>query len=266
MTPPYRVTLVNLTAGAKAVAPTADKLEVGQLTAEEIYQLAGNLLRLDVSANPHAEPGIIVQRGEKGWRIAAHAGRLRMYKSTSLFDEYWTVESAQGLAQLTPFSQQSNSSGGSKSTRSRPPQAHRFQAVRSIAEVVGLFALGVLLIVVGFTFGLPHRKLSDLPSDVIVVTADSERSTVFAAVAGSYVTGKAKAGDSFVTITPEGQVSLGTIGKDGKPAMTRIGPEQAKAARRGSAAAIVTTFGVIAEFPPDAVNVGNGHWRKLMTN
>ena len=65
MTPPYRVTLVNLTAGAKAVAPTADKLEVGQLTAEEIYQLAGNLLKLDMSGNPHAEPGIIVQRGRK---------------------------------------------------------------------------------------------------------------------------------------------------------------------------------------------------------
>ena len=265
MIPPYRVTLVNLTANAKAVAPAADKLEVGQLTAEQIYQLAGNLLKLDVAANPRAEPGIIVQRGEKGWRIAPHAGRLRMYKSTSLFDEYWTVETAQGLAQLAPFNLPSNSSGDSKSTKSRPPQAPRFQAMRSIAEVAGLFALGVLLIVVGFWYGLPHRKLSDLPSDVVVVTADSERTTVFAAVAGSYVTGKAKAGDSFVTITAEGRVSLGTIGKDGKPATTRI-EEQAKAARRGSAAAVVTTFGVIAEFPPDAVNVGNGHWRKLVTN
>jgi hypothetical protein len=264
MTPPFRVTLVNLTSGAKAVAPAAEKLDAGQLTAEEIYQLAGNLLKLDVAANPTAEPGIIVQRGEKGWRIAAHAGRLRMYKSTSLFDEYWTVETAQGLAQLTPFSAQSNASAGSRSTRSRAAQPQRFQAVRSIAEVAGLFALGVLLIVVGFWYGLPHRKLSDLPSDVAIVP-DSERTSVFSAVAGSYVTGKAKEGESIVVITPEGHVSLGTIGKDGKPAHVRI-QEQAQAARKGSLAAIVTTFGVIAEYPPDAVNMGNGNWRKLVSN
>ena len=131
--------------------------------------------------------------------------------------------------------------------------------------MAGLFVLGVVLIVVGFWYGLPHRKLSDLPSDVTVVTGDSERTSVFAAVAGSYVTGKAKAGDSFVTITPEGRVSLGTIGADGKPANTRL-EEQAKAARKGTSAAIVTSFGVIAELPPDAVNVGNGHWRRIMTN
>ncbi len=266
MTPPYRVSLVNLTADAKAVAPTADKVELGLLTADQIYQLAGNLLKVDASANPTVEPGIIVQRGEKGWRIAAHAGRLRMYKSTSLFDEYWTVETSKGLAQLQPFTAQATSNT-SRSTKSRPAQPpRRLQAVRSIAEVAGLFALGVLLIVIGFWYGLPHRKLSDLPSDVVVVTADSERSSVFTAVAGSYVTGKAKYGDSFVTITPEGRVSLGTIGKDGKPTAPFRIDEQAKAARKGNQAVIVTSFGTIAELPPDAVNVGNGHWRKLTTN
>jgi hypothetical protein len=265
MTPPYRVTLVNLTAGAMAVAPSADKLELGLIFAEEIYQLAGKLLTLDVASHPNAEPGIIVQRGEKGWRIAAHAGRLRVYKSTSLFDEYWTVETPQGLAQLPPFSSQANTGTGSRSTRSRPPQPQRFQAVRSLAEVAGLFALGVVLIMVGFWYGLPHRKLSDLPADVVVVTADNERTSVFGAVAGSYVTGKAKPGDSIVTITSDGHVSLGTIGKDGKATAPRL-EEQAKAARKGSLAVIVTSFGVIAEFPPDAVNVGNGHWRKLVAN
>jgi hypothetical protein len=134
-----------------------------------------------------------------------------------------------------------------------------------LLEVTGLFALAVGLILVGFKFGLPQRKLSDLPPDVIIVTADSERASVFTAVAGSYITGK-KPGDSFVTITPEGRVLKGRIGKDGKPANPEI-EEQARAARKGDLAIIVTSFGNIAEFPPDAVNVGSiggsYRWRRL---
>ena len=263
MSTSFRVTLVQLKAGATALAAAGDKLELGSVSAEEVYRLAGNLLKLDTSANPKAEPGIIVHRGEKGWRIAVRAGRLCMHKSTSLFDEYWTVDSPEGLAQLPPFS------AAGPATASRPTRGHsappkRFQVLRTIAEVAGLFALGVVLIMVGFWYGLPHRKLSDLPADIVVVTADSERALVFTAVAGSYATGK-KPGDSIVTITPEGRVSLGAIGKDGKPAAPRI-EEQARAARKGSLAVIVTSFGVIAEFPPDAVNVGAYRWRKLMTN
>jgi hypothetical protein len=143
----------------------------------------------------------------------------------------------------------------------------RFGALRTAGEVAGLFALGVGLILVGFWFGLPHRRISDPPSDVIIVTADNERALVFNAVAGSYVTGK-KPGDSIVTITSEGHVSVGTIGKDGKPTAPRI-QEQARAARKGSLAAIVVPgIGVIAELPPDAVNVGSVRvpWRKLVIN
>jgi len=262
MTPPYRVTLVNLTPDAKAVAPASDKIELGHVTAEEIYQLAGNLLKLDVGADPKVEPGIIVQRGEKGWRIAAHTRRLRMYKSTSLFDEYWTVERPEGLAQLPPFTAVPGSNTNSRSTRSRPAQQKRFQAARSIAEVGGLFLLGVILIMVGFWYGLPHRKLSDLPSDIVIVTSDSDRTSVFSAVAGSYVAGKPKEGENIVVITPDGHVSLATIGKDGKPDTPRI-EEQAKAGRKGPLAVVITSFGFIAELPPDAVNVGNGQWRRL---
>jgi len=261
MTPPYKVTLVNLTAGVTAVAPDSEKLELGMLTADEIFQLAGRLLNLDVAVHPKAEPGIIVQRGDKGWRIGAYAGRLRVYKSTSLFDEYWTVESAQALSQLPPFINQGGGAAGTRSTKSRPPQSG-FHAMRSVAEVVGLFLLGVILIVVGFWYGLPHRKLSDLPPDVVVVTGESEKSSVFSSVAGSYVAGKVKPGENIVVITPEGRVSLGTIGKDGKPASPRL-DEQAKAARKGNVAVVITSFGYIAELPPDAVNVGNGQWRKI---
>ena len=124
----------------------------------------------------------------------------------------------------------------------------------------------MLLIGVGVWYGLPHRKLSDLPNDVTMVTVDSERTSVFSAVADSYVAGKVKPGESIVIITSDGHVSLGTIGKDGKPVMPFRIEGQAKAARKGGSAAVVTTFGVIAELPPDAVNLGNGQWRRLTTN
>jgi hypothetical protein len=60
-------------------------------------------------------------------------------------------------------------------------------------------------------------------------------------------------------------VSVGTLGKDGNPGAPRL-QEQATAARKGNLAAVVTKFGVIAEFPPDAVNVGSIRWRKLAAN
>jgi hypothetical protein len=264
----YRVTLVQLKADATALAPATDKLELGQITGEEVFRLAGNLLKLNFSAQPKAEPGIIVQRGEKGWRIAVHGGRLCMHKSTSLFDEYWTVDGPQGLAQLPPFKAGTAASvapfPAKHASRGKSGAPQRPSVLRTVVEVAGLFGVGVVLIMVGLWYGLPHRKLSDLPPDVIVVTADSEKASVFSAVAGSYITGK-KPGDSFVTITADGRVSRGRIGKDGKPAAPD-NEEQALAARKGNLAAIVTKLGVIAEFPPDAVNVGPYRWRKLMTN
>jgi len=261
--PIYRVTLVQLKADALALGAAGEKLELGLITAEEVVRLSGNLLKLNVSSQPKAEPGIIVHRGDRGWRIAVHAGRLCMHKSTSLFDEYWTVENPAGLATLPPF-HVSTAPTATKTIRGQSASGKKHSVLRTVVEVAGLFAVGVVLIMVGFWYGLPHRKLSDLPPDVVVVTADSERSLVFNAVAGSYVTGK-KPGDAIVTISPDGRVSLGRIGKDGKPAAPQI-EEQARAARRGNLAVVVTSFGNIAEFPPDAVNVGANRWKKLMTN
>ncbi len=270
MNPLYRVTLVHLKADATALAPASEKLELGQVSDEEICRLAGNLLKLNLSTQPKAEPGIIVHRGDKGWRIALRAGRLCMYKSTSLFDEFWTVDGPAGLAQLPPFKAGSASAPpfAAKTAREKPSGSKGPQILRTVAEVAGLFGAGVVLIMVGLWYGLPHRKLSDLPADVVILTADSEKASVFTAVAGSYITGR-KPGDSFVTITADGRVSRGRIGKDGKPA-TPTSEEQALAARKGNVAAIVTRFGVIAEFPPDAVKIGSiggGYrWRKLMAD
>jgi hypothetical protein len=263
MSGPYKVTLVHLKANALGLAPAGEKIELGYISAEEIYQLAGNFLLLSNVADFKDEPGIIVHRGENGWRLAVHTGRLCLHKSTSLFDEYWTVENARGLGELPPFLTDR------PAVRAAPRMVgtanEKFGGLRAIGEVVGLFALGVGLIVVGFWFGLPHKKLSDLPDGVTVVTSSSEKSSIFSLVAGSYATGQ-RPGDSIVTITTDGRVTIGAFGRDGKPTKPRI-EAQARAARKGSLAAVVVpSVGVISEMPPDAVIVGYGNtsWKRLV--
>ena len=253
----YRITLVQLKPDASAVGATNDKVEHGTHGVEEVVRLAGKLLQLDLS-NTRAEPGIIVQRGDKGWRIGVHQGRLRMHKSMSLFDDFWTVDGAAALADLPPFQ-----GGTAPVTRATHTAAapRRPGAARTVFEALGLFAAALILVALGLRFGLPQRKLSDLPPGVSVVTSSNERAEIFKTIAGVYSTGKT-AGNSLVIISEDGQVSLGTIGKDGKPTKPRI-QEQAKAGRQGNIACVITSFGIIAGIePPEAVKVGNFQWRK----
>lgn len=261
MSGPYKVTLLQLKANALGLAPAGEKIELTNVSAEEIYQLAGNLLLLSNVADFKNEPGIIVHRADKGWRIAIHTGRLCMHKSTSLFDEYWTVDNAKGLAELPPF--RPDRLVTRTATRLVGADAGRFSGVRAIAEVVGLFVLGVGLIGVGFYFGMPQKRISDLPPGVVEVTSDSEAAQVFAAVAGKYVTGTNR-GDQIVVISPDGHVTVSALGKDGKPLPPRINA-QAKAVRKGELAAVwVPSQFVIAESPTDAVKVGytTTRWKK----
>jgi len=253
----YRITLVQLKPDAAGIGGANDKVEHGTHPVEEIVRLAGKLLLLDLSSTK-AEPGIIVQRGDKGWRIGIHQGRLRMHKSMSLFDDFWTVDSAAALTELPPF--HANAGAAPRSTHAATgPRSHG--TVRTIIEAVGLFAAALVLVAVGLRYGVPQRRLSDLPPGVAIVTSDDERDTIFKTVAGIYSTDK-KPGSQLVIITPEGQVSLGTIGKDGKPTKPRL-QEQARAGRQGNIACIITSFGVIAGIaPPDEVNVGRFAWKK----
>lgn len=261
MSGPYRITLIHLAADASAVAPASERLDHGgSQPLEEVIRLAGNLLKVDASASPGTEPGIIVQRGEKSYRIAVHQGRIRVHKSVSLFDDFWNVDSPADLANLPPFHPTAPSSG------SRPPirprgQGKQSSPLRSAAEVIGLFAVAVVLVAVGLRFGLPQKRLSDVPEDVTIVSSPAESASIFATVAGSYATGKTP-GNSLVIIQPDGRVLLGAIGKDGKPTAPRI-TEQARAGRRGSIACIITSFGIIAGTePPEAINVGRFQYRK----
>lgn len=262
MSGPYKVTLVQLKANALGLAPAGERLELGMISAEEIYTLAGNLLLLSNVADLKDEPGIIVYRGDKGWRLAIHSGRLCLHKSTSLFDEYWTVENAKGLADLPPF--RTDRPAPRSAPRVVGTAAGRFAGVRAIGEVIGLFVLGVSLIVVGLYFGLPHKRISDLPPGVVEVTSDSEAASIFASLSGKYATGVNR-GEQIVTISSEGNVTISYIGKDGTPLAPRISA-QARAVRKGELAAVwVPAQFVIAESPTDAVKIGYAaaRWKKL---
>lgn len=258
MSATYRITLVHLTADASALAPASERLDLPNQTMDDIVRLADRMLRVDISVSPKTEPGIIVHRGERSYRIAVHQGRLRMHKSISLFDDYWTVDSADDLASLSPFQ---GVSASRPPVRPRAGTTRRTSSLRSVLEVVGLFAVAVLLVSIGLRYGLPQRRLSDVPPDVTIVNSSEERAAIFASIAGSYSTGRT-AGNSLVIIRPDGQVLLGSIGKDGKPTPPRV-QEQARAGRRGSIACIVTSFGIIAGIePPDTVIVDRFRYNK----
>jgi hypothetical protein len=263
MSTTYRTTLVYLTADASAVAPASERHEIGSQSMEDIVRLAERLLKVDTSVSPKTEPGIIVHRSDRSYRIAAHQGRLRLHKSVSLFDDYWTVDSPADLANQPPFQAQTAAAAGKSAPRSKG--AKNTNPLKSILEVAGLFAVAVVLVAVGLRYGLPQKRLSDVPDDVTIITSADEKAQVFASVAGSYSTGKA-AGNSLVIIRPDGQVLLGAIGKDGRPTAPRI-QEQARAGRRGNIACVITSFGIIAGIqPPDTVNVGRFQYKKAPTS
>ncbi len=261
MSGPYRITLIHLSADASAVAPASERLDHGgNLPLEEVIRLTGKLSKIDLSASVVTEPGLVVQRGEKSYRIVAHQGRIRVHKSISLFDDFWTIDSPAELANLPPFHPTAPSGGSRPPIRTRG-NAKQSSPLRSAAEVIGLFAVAVVLIAVGLRFGLPQKRLSDLPDDITLISSPSESASVFATVAGSYATGKTP-GNSLVIIQPDGRVLLGAIGKDGKPSAPRV-DEQARAGRRGSIACVITSFGIIAGTePPEAINVGRFQYRR----
>ncbi|HET7536286.1 MAG TPA: hypothetical protein VFJ90_07525 [Candidatus Didemnitutus sp.] len=266
MSGPYKVVLLQLKADLSALAPASSKVELGAMEADQVYALAEKLLKVDTSANPRAEPAILVHRGERGWRIVAYKGVIRMHESTSALDDYWTVDTSIGLSRLPPFKgADSLASGGSRAQHAGGHAgSSRTRMLRTALEVTGLIGAGLVLMGVGLWFGLPRKKLSTPPPDVMLLTNAEESQSVFTEVAGTYATGK-KPGDSIVVISQDGRVSLGSIGKDGKPLAPRIA-EQAKAGRRKQVAVVVTSFGVIALNPPDAVDVGTYRWRKSAQN
>jgi hypothetical protein len=255
MSSPYKVTLLQLKADLSATGTPADKIELGALPPAEIFALAGKLLKITPTGQPIPEPAIIVRRGDKGWRIAVHNGLLRMHKSASAFDDYWTVHGPEGLTELPPFRNNNSTPPiGSKSSTA-PRSTTRRSGFRTMLEVTGLIGVGVVLIAVGLWYGVPHRRLSDVPADVVILSSIDERDSLFKAVAGTYASGK-KPGDSIIVITEQGQVSLAALGRNGQPITPPRVAEAARAARRKNANCLVTSFGVISASEPDVVTMG----------
>jgi hypothetical protein len=258
MSATYRITLVQLKADASAVGTASDKLEHGTHPVEEIIRLAGKLLQLDLSSTK-AEPGIIVQRGDKGWRIGVHQGGLRMHKSMSLFDDFWPIGQPADIAGLPPFL-----AASSPATAARPGATPGKSpgALRTVIEAAGFSPPPSCSSRSASISACPQRRLSDKPAGFTLVTSASESATIFQVVAGSYSTGKA-AGNSLVVITPEGQVTISTIGKDGKATKPRL-QEQGRAGRQAGVPCVLTSTGVLIAGiePPEAVKVGNFAWRK----
>ena len=265
MISPYKVTLLQLKSDLSGTGTPTDKIELGPQTPEEIFALSGKLLKITPTGQPQPEPAIIVRRGDKGWRIAVHNGLLRMHKSASAFDDYWTVHTPEGLGELPPFrSGHSNPPISARSRSSSHSSSHR-STWRTVAEVTALIGAGVVLLAVGLWYGMPHRRLGDVPTDVVMLNSLDERDSLFKTVAGTYTSGK-KPGDSIIVITAEGQISLGALGRNGQPIAPPRVAEAARAARRKSAACLVTSFGVISAPEPDALVMGNFKLKRTTIN
>jgi hypothetical protein len=266
MSAPYRVTLLQLKPDLSGAGAPSDRVDLGVKTPDEIFSLAGKLLEIKVPPQAKTEPAIIVQRGDRGWRIVAHSGLIRMHESTSPLDDYWTVDAPRGLAQLPPFRGGSSGPFANSRGQSRPPSSRRKHSVlRTFVEVAGLICVGVILLVVGLWYGVPHKHLRDVPDDVILIKSSDESESVFKSVAGTYVTGK-KPGDGVIIISPQGQVMLGALDESGRPITPPRLSEEARAGRRNQSACVVTSFGIIAAGDADSVIVGNFKWKRTSVN
>ena len=254
----YHIFLLHLKPKLAGYGGPQDRIDHGRAEAEEIYGMADQLLTLARTEKGNPEAGLLIQRGESKWRLVVQEGRLRLYKSSSLFDEFWVANRGEELAHLPPFRNHHGASEG------KPVEVIHLDTPRSTARtvlgLVGLAALALGLMAFALRYGLPQRRLSDLPAGVTVVSSPAERQEIFRTVAGSYSTGSTP-GNSIVIITPEGEVTLAQIGKDGKPMAPRV-REVARAGRKAGQAIVITSFGIIAATePPKAVNVGAYPWK-----
>jgi hypothetical protein len=263
MSGPYTVTLLQLQPDVAGHASPEAKHELGRMGLDEIVALATRLQQLPPPTESGAAPGIIVRRGEKAWRISAHQGRLRVHHGTSALDDYWTADTAAHLSDLPPF-RNAGANTNSASPRDKGGRKGR-SATRTFAEVIGLLVVGLVLVYIAAHFGTPRRKLSAPPAGFQIVNNAEERSTIFRRLAGTYAQER-KLGTTVVTITPEGQFFYSTLGKDMKPVTPPHKQEQAKAAKRNDAPAIITTSGAITQVDENAVTVGRYRFARMAIN
>ncbi len=256
MSRPFHITLLHLNADVSAVDPASDKLELEHLSAREFFKLAGRLQKLAPPAS--ADCALIVRLGAKGWRVVAHEGQLRVHHGTSAFEDYWTVKDVAGLADLSPFALEAEAEEAEESSGWQ-------SMLGSGLKLAAMLVAGLALMAVSLWFGLPHRKVRATPADVVLLSGGQESEQVFNSLAGTYVSGR-NLGDMAVTIQPDGGVSIGAIGKDGKVIRPPRIEEVARAGRKQNQACVVTTFGIFSAGEPDTVTIGTARWRRAQVN
>lgn len=255
----YLVTVVGLDPAVSAATAADHKEELGHLEVDKVFALVERLQKIDATAARKVDAGIIVRRGDKGWRVNAHHGQLRVYHSTSSLDNYWAAADVKALGELPPFraavTEQLASKGGARLAAGRPGGI-----LRTIGEIGGLLVVAVILMGVAVYFGTPRRKLSDAPAGFQPISG-SESQEVFSRIAGTYVTGN-KPGNSVVMIAADGRVTFSRIGSDLRPVSPPRLEEQARAGRLGNAPALHTSYGVITLENQQAVKVGTSEWKR----
>ncbi|HYC72839.1 MAG TPA: hypothetical protein VEB66_16630 [Opitutaceae bacterium] len=255
----YLVTVVGLDPAVAAVTTADHKEELGHLEVDKVFALIERLQSVDPAAARKVDAGIIVRRGDKGWRVNAHHGQFRVYHSTSSLDNYWTAADVKTMGELPPFraavTEQLASKRGVRLGGGRPGGL-----LRTVGEIGGLVAVAVVLMGVAVYFGTPRRKLSDAPAG-FQPASTAESQEVFARIAGIYTT-SSKPGANVVMINPDGRVIFSLIGKDGRPVSPPKTEEQARAGRIGNAPALHTSYGLITLENQQAVKVGAYEWKR----
>jgi hypothetical protein len=255
----YLVTVVGLDPAVSAVTSADHKEELGHLEVDKVFALIERLQKIDPTAARKVDAGIIVRRGDKGWRVNGHHGQLRVYHSTSSLDNYWAAADVKSLGELPPFraavTEQLANKGGARLASARPGGV-----LRTIGEIGGLLVVAVILMGVAVYFGTPRRKLSDAPSGFQPISG-TESQEVFTRIAGTYQT-SGKPGGNVVMIDAAGRVTFTRIGKDGRPVTPPSLEEQARAGRLGTVPALHTSYGVITLENQQAVKVGAFEWKR----
>lgn len=255
----YLVTVIGLDPAVSAVTTADHKEELGHLEVDKVFALVERLRNIDPAAARKVDAGIVVRRGDKGWRINAHHGELRVFHSTSSLDNYWAASDINGLGELPPF-RQAMAEQLAKSGSVRLSAGRSGGLLRTVGEIGGLLVVAVVLMGVAVYFGTPRRKLSDAPTGFQTVSA-AESQEVFSRIAGMYSTSR-KPGSDVVMINPDGRVIFSRLGKDLQPVRPPRIEEQARAGRLGNTPALHTSYGVITLENQEAVKVGAYEWKR----
>lgn len=256
----YRVTLVQLSADATALEPVHfTPRELGEIAPAELEKLLANFSRLDVNAQPDADPVIVIRRHGRGWRITPGNKSLTLHDGLDALSPSLPLDPAGILTAIDPSHDPAAApTAGESAPASDPAPRSRFNL--SPPQAIALLVTGLALLAVGLWFGLHEDDINAVPGDVVALTAPDEIKTLFASAAGQYLT-PVSPGNGVLTLSSTGHFSIATLGPDGQPLATTY-EEPARAGRRHGQLCIITTVGLIAIVDRDTLHYNDIVWRR----